>query len=100
MAEGKKNMANLSSHVIPHVIIQGPIRPFFHHAHFGSYMYLCILAKIGKPWIFVVKKILRILAIVYIQAWDWDFPHSRQYISVSTKMWRVRNSAKGSFYPH
>ena len=44
-----KNTAYPSSHVIPHVIIQGPFRPFSLNAYFDLYVYLCILAKIGKP---------------------------------------------------
>ena len=45
----QKNMANLSSHVIPHVIIQGPIRPFF-TTHILTHTCICVFwPKLKNP---------------------------------------------------
>ena len=44
-----KNTANLSSHVIPHVIIQEPFRPFF-ITHILTYTCICVFwPKLENP---------------------------------------------------
>ena len=51
-----KNTANLSSHVIPHAIIQGPFRLFF-ITHILTYTCICVFwPKLENPECLYLRK--------------------------------------------